>query len=229
MLAAAPDGAVVVFPESLYAYSATGAPMSEDGPRDATGGKRGVRTELLAARAASDAPTVGVVASDYFGPLARDGAHAGARMVVPVIDGERVQVLGSADQPHSFTYLPDLARAMVIAARRSDLWDSVLHAPTGPAVTQRQMAEAFAAAAGTSARVGVMPGALLTLGSLVPGPLRELGEMRYQFTEPFVMDSSRSQHRLGFAPTPLDEAARETVAWWRAERGEPVLAALAAP
>jgi nucleoside-diphosphate-sugar epimerase len=32
-----------------------------------------------------------------------------------------------------------------------------------------------------------------------------------------VLDSRRLQARLGLTPTPLDEAASATVAWWRAE------------
>ena len=50
--AAAEAGAVVVFPESLYSYSEPDKPMREDSPREAGGGKRGVRTALLKARRA---------------------------------------------------------------------------------------------------------------------------------------------------------------------------------
>ncbi len=32
------------------------------------------------------------------------------------------------------------------------------------------------------------------------------------------MDSSASEVLLGLSPTPLDQAAEETVAWWRAEQ-----------
>ncbi|MDJ0114652.1 NAD-dependent epimerase/dehydratase family protein, partial [Rhodococcus erythropolis] len=79
-------------------------------PRNATGGKRGVRTALLRAREASATPTVSVVASDFFGPRVRT-AHAGERMVLKVMAGKKIRVIGSADQPHSFTYIPDLAAA----------------------------------------------------------------------------------------------------------------------
>ena len=222
LAAAGAAGALVVFPESLYSYTRSDAPMTEDGPRDARGGKRGVRTELLAARAASPTPTVSVVASDVFGPHATANAHAGERMLTAVLGGKRLLVLGSPDQSHTFTYLPDLARAMIAAADRADLrrgGDAVLHAPSGPAFTQRQMAQAYADVVGTTARVGAIPGWLLSLGALVPGPLREMDEMRYQFTAPFVMDSAASQRTLGLEPTPLAEAAAATVAWWRERTG----------
>jgi len=221
--AAASIGAVVVFPESLYAYNSDTL-MTESDPRNATGGKRGVRTALLRAREASATPTVSVVASDFFGPRVRT-AHAGERMVPKVMAGKKIRVIGSADQPHSFTYIPDLAAAMIAAAHNPELWNSVLHAPTGPALTQRKIAEAFARAAGASpAKVGVLPAWVLDAVGKINTDSRELAEMNYQFTKPFVMDSSASEVLLGLSPTPLDQAAEETVAWWRAEQARTVAA-----
>lgn len=215
-------GAVVVFPESLYSYDATTMPLTEDSPRTATNGKRGVRTALLHARAASATPTVSVVASDLFGPHVRK-AHAGERVVPAVLAGRRVRVLGSADQPHSFTYVDDYARAMVAAAQRPDVWGSVLHAPTGPALTQRALVQAFADAAGVPAKVGTLPTWFLRALAVAPGPVSELTELLYQFTAPFVMDSSRTEALLGLGPTPLEQAAGDTIAWWRQQ--QPVAAA----
>lgn len=208
-------GTLVVFPESLYSYTATHAPMTEDGPRDAVGGKRGIRTELLAARAASTTPTVSVVASDFYGPHVLT-AHAGERMVPRVLASRRVTVLGRADLRHSFTYVPDLARAMVTAAGRRDLWDTVLHAPTPPAMTQAELVAAMAQAAGTQAKVSAIPGWALAAMGRFSVSMREVAELGYQFTEPFVMTSARSEKLLGQAPTSLAEATSATVAWWRA-------------
>ncbi|NUU31556.1 NAD-dependent epimerase/dehydratase family protein [Arthrobacter sp. C9C5] len=215
VLAAAGDaGAVVVFPESLYSYSEPDRPMLEDGPREARGGKRGIRTALLKSRAASATDTVSVAASDFFGPRVL-GAQAGERMLKPVLAGKSLLVVGSADQPHSFTYVPDLAAAMIRAAQDPALWNRVWHAPTGPALSQRALAAAFAAAAGVrTPRVAAVPGwALRAMGMLSPGT-RELAETLYQFEHPFVMDSRASEAALGLQPTSLNEAAAATVAWW---------------
>jgi nucleoside-diphosphate-sugar epimerase len=215
LAAAGAAGAVVVFPESLYSYSTPENIMTEDSPRQAQGGKRGVRTALLAARAASPTATVSMVAGDFFGPRVRN-AHAGERMVRPILAGRSMLVIGRVDQPHSFTYIPDLARAMIAAADRPPLWNRVWHAPTGPALTQREMAGAFATAAGVRApRVTAVPGwALKAMGGFSPD-MRELAETLYQFQRPFVMDSAASQAALGLAPTPLHVAAAATVSWWR--------------
>lgn len=221
MDAAAAVGAVVVFPESLYSYSEPDRIMTEAGPRAADGGKRGIRTALLKARQAHAANTVSVVASDFFGPRVKM-AHAGERMVKPILAGKAVQVIGSTRQPHSFTYVPDLAAAMIAAAHKPELWNRVLHAPTGAAVTQREIAEAHAAAAGVAApKVSAVPGWVLRVAGLFSTDMRELAELLYQFERPFVMDSSESQRLLGLDPTPLAEAAAATVAWWRGAVQQP--------
>ncbi|CAN7563183.1 NAD-dependent epimerase/dehydratase family protein [Arthrobacter sp. LjRoot14] len=217
LAAAGEAGAVVVFPESLYSYSRPGEVMAEDSPREAQGGKRGVRTALLKARAASPANTVSVVAGDFFGPRVRT-SHAGERIVPAVLAGKRLLVIGNADQPHAFTYVPDLAAAMIRAAQTPSLWNRVWHAPTGPAVTQRQLAAAFAEAGGAPApKMGAVPGWLLRAMGRFSSDTRELAEMLYQFEQPFVMDSRVSEAGLGLHPTPLPEAAAATVAWWRAQ------------
>jgi nucleoside-diphosphate-sugar epimerase len=215
MAAAGRAGAVVVFPESLYSYSDPERVMTEDSGREAKGGKRGIRAALLRARAASATDTVSVVAGDFFGPRVRM-AHAGERMVPAVLARRRVQVVGSADQPHSYTYVPDLAAAMILAAGKPELRNRVLHAPTNPPLTQRQIAEAFAAAAGVPpAKVQAVPGWVLSTLGLFSADMRELSEMLYQFQRPFVMDSRASEEQLGLHPTPLQAAAAETLKWWR--------------
>lgn len=213
--AAGAAGAVVVFPESLYSYSSPEEPMAEGGPRNATGGKRGIRTQLLAARDAHSTPTVSVAASDFFGPRVL-GAHAGERMVPNVLAGKRIQVVASTSTPHSFTYIGDLAAAMVKAAATPDLWNSVLHAPTGPALTQAEIAGAFARAAGVPApKVSAIPAWFMAAAGVFSPDIRELNETMYQFRHPFVLDSGLSERLLGLSPTPIAEAALATVQWWR--------------
>jgi nucleoside-diphosphate-sugar epimerase len=208
-------GAVVVFPESLYSYGPVDGTITEDLPRTAATGKLGVRTDLLSQRDASPTPTVSVAASDFYGPAVRH-AHAGERMVPTVLAGRTMRVLGSLDQPHSFTYVPDLAAAMIEAARREDLWNSFLHAPTAAPVTQQRLVEMVAAAGGVAVpRTSAIPPWVLRASGVVSREMRELAETSYMFTEPFVMDSTTSEERLGLAPTPMTDGVARTVVWWR--------------
>ena len=209
-------GTVVAFPESLYAYGRVDGPIREDSPRDARFRKLGVRTQLLAARDAHSTPTVSVAASDFYGPRVLT-SHMGERVIAPILAGKPVRVLASADLPHSFTYVPDLAAAMITAAASPSLWNTVLHAPTAPAVSQRAMIEMFSAAAQLpSPKVGTIPAWALRLLSAVPGPMKELGDTLYQFRYPYVLDSGRSEAILGQQPTPLADGTAATMAWWAA-------------
>ncbi|MBY6411949.1 NAD-dependent epimerase/dehydratase family protein [Rhodococcus sp. BP-252] len=208
-------GTVVVFPESLYSYGYIDGPIREDSPRVATHRKLGVRTELLAARDAHATPTVSVAASDFYGPRVLS-AHMGDRVVPKVLSHSTVRVIADADLPHSFTYVPDFAVAMIEAAATPSLWNTFLHAPTAPAVTQRQMIEAFARAAhAPTPKVGTIPSWMMKSLGVVSGPIKELGDTLYQFEHPYVLDSSASEKMLGLRPTPLSDGAAATVAWWK--------------
>lgn len=210
--AAARVDAVVVFPESLYAFDLSQQPVTEDTPIVATTGKPGVRARLLTGRAASPARTISVVASDYFGPGAGSNAHAGDRMVGPATTGGTVRPVGDADQPHSWTYLPDLAAAMIRAAELPAEADRLLFAPTAPARTQREIAEDYARAAGRDGvKVSVLKPWLVRLIGRFHRGTAGIAEMLHLVTDPQVMDSSASETLLGIAPTPWDVAVKTTV------------------
>ena len=208
-------GAVVVFPESLYSYGPVDGVIDEETPRTATRGKLGIRADLLRAREASPTHTVSVVASDFFGPRVRT-SHVGERLIPTILAGRTVTVVGSLDQPHSFTYVPDLARAMVTASLDQSLWDRVLHAPTVAAGTQRDLVVAIAAAAGVrTPRAFAVPSWVFKAMGLVSVDMRELAETSYQFDRPFVMSSRGSEDALQLAPTPFEQQVKETTTWWQ--------------
>ncbi|WP_166136387.1 NAD-dependent epimerase/dehydratase family protein [Nocardioides ochotonae] len=205
----------VVFPESLYSYSRTDKAMTETSERAVSTGKGGVRARLLLARAAHSTPTASVVASDFIGPYAL-ASHVGERMLSAVLAERMLRVVGSPDQAHSFTYVPDLAATMIAVADRGLDGDRLWHAATGAPVTQREVARGYARLAGVrEPRIGRLPTALLrVLGVGVP-MMRELAEVAHQFERPFVLDSAVSQAELGLVSTPFDQVLAETVAWWR--------------
>ncbi len=208
-------GTVVVFPESLYSYGKVDGAISEDLPRQATFRKLGVRTELLAARGAHSTPTVSIAASDFYGPRVLN-AHMGDRVVPNILANKMIRVIANADIPHSFTYIPDVAAALITAAANKKLWNSFLHAPTAPAVTQRRIIEMLSDAAGVETpRVGTIPAWIMRGLGIIPGPIKELGDTLYQFEYPYHLDSTKSEAALGLQPTSAEGGAAATIAWWR--------------
>ena len=220
--AAEAHGAVLVTAGNLYGYAPGSSPMTEDLPLRPVESKGRVRAWMWEeAKARHDAGRVRateVRASDYIGPLATTTAHAGDRLVRPILTGRPVRPLGSADQPHSWTYLPDLVRAMAVAGVREDAWGRPWMAPTNAPLTVRELATLYAGAAGRPVpRISPLPAAALGTLGLVSPMLREAYRIRYQVTAPFVMDSTRTEHTFGLAPTPWPQIAEETIAWWRTQ------------
>ncbi|MFI1714845.1 hypothetical protein [Streptomyces litmocidini] len=70
-----------------------------------------------------------------------------------------------------------------------------------------------------AARLRRMPTAALYAMGAFNRAVRELIEMRYEFAEPFVVDSTLIRDRLGAVATPVEEALDRTVAACRASRG----------
>lgn len=56
---------------------------------------------------------------------------------------------------------------------------------------------------------------MLTMVGLFVPMVREIKEMAYEFEEPYVVDDSRFRAAFGAQTTPMDEAVRTTVAWFR--------------
>lgn len=215
--AAEASGAVLVTAGNLYAYGPRTNPMREDSPLASAEAKSVVRATMWReAQAAHDAGRVRateVRGSDYLGPGAGMNAHAGARMLDPLLAGHRLTPIGSADQPHSWTYLPDFARALAAAATTPAAWGHAWHAPTPEPLTYRELATRFAdAAEAPRPRIAPVPMWLVgVLGAASP-MMREIHRIGYQFTEPFVLDSARSQQVLGQTPTPWAAIIADTLA-----------------
>jgi nucleoside-diphosphate-sugar epimerase len=220
MLAAAEaSGAVLVIMGNLYGYGPMTRPMKESDPLGSTGVKGGVRIKMwrdaLAAHESGRIRATEVRASDFIGPGVLQ-SHLGERVIPKLLKGKGVQVVGNPDMAHSFTFMPDVARALVTAATDERAWGKAWHVPTNPATTSREMITMMSKIAGVApVKVSGIPNALLKVGGLFSPLFRELPEMLYQFDRAFIVDSSLFTSTFGQTPTPLQEVLAATVDWYR--------------
>ena len=221
--AAESSGAVLVTTSNLYAYGPVDRPMTPDLPLAAGGTKGRVRARMweqaLAAHQAGRVRAAEVRASDYLGCGAQ--SHLGDRVVPRLLAGKGVSVLGSADQPHSWSYVPDVVATLVAVASAPEAWGRAWHVPSAPPRTQREAVGDLCGVAGVPpVKVGVVPSVVLKAGGLFNPTFRELDEVLYQFRAPFVIDASATTRELGVEATPWDETLRSVVGWYRgAEHG----------
>lgn len=219
MLAAAEaTGAVLVTMSNLYGYGPVTGPIGRDLPLAATSAKGRLRARLweqaLAAHESGRVRVAEVRASDYIGPTVTPANGLLRRYADAVLAGKRAHVIGDPDAPHSWTYVPDVARTLAAVGARPESWGQAWHVPTNPAVPVRAVLDALAARAGTRARMSRVPGwQLRALGVAVP-LLRELDELLYQFERPFVLDAAETEEILGLGPTPWERVLDETAAGW---------------
>ena len=214
-------GARLVFADNLYMYGPGSSPMRETTPQRATDRKGAQRlrlaADLLARHERGETEVAIGRSADYFGPHGVN-TGVGERTFGAMLSGKAAAGAGSIDAPHVFSYLPDLARAMVMLGDRDEAAGRPWHLPVTDPMTVRAFMERAFAVAGLPPKVRVDGPMMLRVAGLFMPMAREVGVVLYQWTEPFVSDWSAFEAAFGpFERTPTDEALATTIAWWRTE------------
>jgi nucleoside-diphosphate-sugar epimerase len=215
-------GAKLIAMENLYMYGPTdGRPITEEMPYAPNTRKGRVRAmmskELMEAHRSGRVQVAIGRASDFFGPRVLASA-AGEQVFGRAVEGKSAQVAGDPDQPHTYSYVPDIGKGLVILGEREEALGRAWHLPSPETVTTRQFVEMIFEEVGKPARVQAAPKIVLRALGLFNPAIRETIEMLYEFEEPFVVDDSRFERAFGEQATPLRGAIQRTVRWYREER-----------
>jgi nucleoside-diphosphate-sugar epimerase len=213
--------------DNLYAYGPPeGQPLVETMSANPTSAKSATRAamteELLAAHAAGQVEVAIGRASDYFGSGATRSA-LGETVFAAALTGKTAQVMGNPDQPHSYSYTPDVVRGLIAlgAGAGADAGGHIWHLPVAETRTTRQLIEAVYALAGHKPKVMAAGRTTLRAIGLIKPEMREYLHTLYQFTGPWVVNDSKFRSTFGDLSTPLDQALATTSAWYRHQRAVP--------
>lgn len=214
LTAAERSGAVYAITGNLYPYGPVDEPMREEMPDAATDHKGRLRALMWAeAKALHDAGrirTVEVRGSDYVGTGVGDNGHV-TRQIPGALKGKRAMVIGRKDQPHTFTDVLDVARLLIAAAADESAHGRTWHVPSNPPRTQEQAINDVLASIGKPpVKVSAIPGPVFASASLFVPLVRELRQLSYQWTKPYVLDDSAARAHFGMEPTPWDEVCRRS-------------------
>jgi nucleoside-diphosphate-sugar epimerase len=222
LAAAEANGVRMVSMENVYMYGRpAGQPLTETRAYAAHTTKGKLRAamarELLGAHQTGRVQVAIGRASDYFGPRGGAQSNLGDRAMPAALAGSTASVLGDPDQPHSYTYIPDIGEGLAVLGEHPAAPGQVWHLPNDPATrTTRQLIDiAFRQAGRSRTRLRRVHPLLLRVGALTNPTMRELLEMQYQFAEPFIVDSSKIAIGLGVRATPLEQAVADTLATYR--------------
>jgi nucleoside-diphosphate-sugar epimerase len=222
LAAAQAAGARLVSMENVYMYGRpNGQPLTETHPYSADTKKGTLRArmarELLAAHAAGNVQVATGRASDYFGPRGGAQSMLGDRVIPAALNNKSATVLGDPDQPHTYTYLPDIGEGLAVLGEHPDAPGEVWHLPNDPHTqTTRQLVDTIYQLAGQpKTKLRSTPALLLRALAITNPTVRELLELQYEFQEPFIVDSTKIAAKLDVHATPLDQALADTVATYR--------------
>jgi nucleoside-diphosphate-sugar epimerase len=222
LAAAQATGARLVSMENVYMYGRpNGQPLTETHPYEAHTKKgrlrAGMARELLAAHQAGRVQVAIGRASDYFGP--RGGAQSilGDRVIPAALAGKTASVIGDPDQPHTYSYIPDIGEGLATLGEHPDAPGEVWHLPNDPNTrTTRQLVDTIYQIAGQpKTKLRSTPALLLRAVGVANPTVRELLELQYEFQEPFIVDSTKIATKLDVHATPLEQALADTVASYR--------------
>jgi nucleoside-diphosphate-sugar epimerase len=217
--AARAAGAKLVVLENLYLYGPTIGPLRETTPVNPTSAKSRTRADMSAelqdAHRRGEVQVVIGRASDFIGPGVRDSAF-GEFIFGPALAGKRAQTMGNPDTEHTYSYVPDVGRNLVLLGSREDAYGRAWHLPNPPTRTTRQIiADVYAAAGSRRTNVTALKRPTLRAFGLFNRNVRELLHTYYQFDAPLVVDDSAFRNAFGGHTTSWGQIVTSTVDWYR--------------
>ena len=217
LVAAKTANARYVSIENLYMYDSA-HPMTETSPVSPASRKGALRQKMaedvMAAHARGEVRATALRSSDYYGPGVL-GSALGERVFGHLVAGRKAQLLGSTTMPHSFAYIEDVGLAAATLGTHDKALGQAWIAPHAPARTQGQMVEEACRVLGVEPRMTAVSPLMMRLAGLFVPEARASVEMLYEFTAPFVVDSSRIEGEFGLSATPVPDAIERTMAWYR--------------
>jgi len=214
-------GARLVVLDNVYMLGRTGGkPMNENTRSNPCSRKGEIRARvaerLFEAHRQGKVSAVCGRAADFYGPRGKL-PYFGDFFWKSVLAGKTAMFPVNPDVIHTYHYIPDVAQGLAaLGCAGESALGQVWMLPCQPAVSSRELVKRFEPFLGQSIKMKVMPKWLLnSMGVFVP-MMRELGEMAYQWDEPFVVDDRRFRAHFAARPVAVDDAARATVEWAKA-------------
>ena len=217
LAAAQTSGARLVVLDNLYMHGQMhGVAMNELSPETPCSKKGELRKRMAdKLRAAHQAGTANVTfarASDFVGPGIEQAVLSG-RFFDAVMRGKPGDLLGDPALPHALTYIDDVIATLATLGSSDRGAGQTWIVPTLAAMPIATWISAFEAELKITIRTRVAPPWLMAvLGVFVP-IMRELKEMRYQWTAPYLVDDSKFRAAFNAVPTPFAQQIAATAAW----------------
>jgi nucleoside-diphosphate-sugar epimerase len=207
------QGAKLVFFDNMYCYDPSHVGhLTEDtpiNPQSKKGKVRAAIAQMIWNEVSHGGLQAMIVrAADFYGPDAKL-SFLNESVIKRMKAGKTAQWLYAGDKKHSFTYIPDAAKATAFLAQQPDAWNQVWHLPTSDAYpTGQECVNILAKQLGSAPKLAILPGFMVNLLAVFIPLLREIKELRYQLAEDYKFDSTKIENKYGLKSTPLEDGLK---------------------
>lgn len=208
----------LVFFDNMYMYDENAlGNMTEETDTNPPSKKGAVRhaiaQKLLNEIAAGNINALIARSADFYGP---DVASSMLNETVykNLKKGKKAQWMADASKSHSFTYVPDAARATALLGNTNDAYNQVWHLPTSTQqLTGRQWVSLFATHMHVAPKYTLLSKSVIRMLGLFVPVLKEVYEMLYQYDRDYFFNSEKFNTRFpDFKTTLYEEGVKETIA-----------------
>lgn len=211
------NNAKLVFFDNIYMYDSNHLNgMNESTPINPSS-KKGIVRKSIFEKLMNEVEQGNLTAlvarsADYYGPSIKNTSVLTQTVFDKLANGKSAQWLCDVNKKHSFTYVPDAAKATAILGNSSDAYNQVWHLPTykNPP-TGLEWIELIAQGLNKPIKYTAMSKRMVKfLGIFVP-VLKELSEMNYQYDRDYVFVSDKFEKIFDFSPTDYRSGIREII------------------
>lgn len=211
-------GSKLIFFDNVYMYGKVEGVMTEEtlfNPCSKKGEIRAaIATQLLNEMHAGNVKAAIARAADFYGPVGFTTSVPNMLVFANLKKNKKAQWLVNAKTPHSFTYVPDAAKALYILAKNENAFGQTWHMPTAAnPLTGEQFIQQAAMDMKVFNDYTVLPKWLMQIIGLFNKPIKESIEMLYQNEFPYLFDSSKFNVAFNFEPTSYNDGIRQTAIW----------------
>ncbi|MGI9611520.1 MAG: NAD-dependent epimerase/dehydratase family protein [Acidimicrobiales bacterium] len=217
-------GAKLVYHDCVYGYDISAGIVDESTAQGSKSSKGRLRSAMAATflRACGAGRIRGVIgrSADVYGPGALNSSFnstLGERHFSPLLAGKPVSVLGDIDQPHTYAFVPDVARGLATLGRDDDSSGEVWHIPAAPTLSHRELLTIAFEVAGlpVKIRASKISGYVVRVIGRFQADLGQVAEMLDHFEQPLEVSHRKFEAAFGADPTPHEVAMAETMTWYR--------------
>jgi nucleoside-diphosphate-sugar epimerase len=207
----------LVFFDNVYMYDPIYLhSMTEETPHNPVSKKGQVRKQLsdmlIAEVESGNLQALIARSADFYGPSIISNSMLNETVIKNLANNKTANWLGKVDKKHSFTYVPDAAKATAILGNSEDAYNQVWHLPTSPnPLTGKELISLIAQELVVSPKYReVSKNMVRFLGLFVP-IMKELTELFYQNDRDYVFISNKFESKFNFTPKSYNEGIKNTI------------------